>query len=29
MKQILHTKLNYVVAMFLITRSQETDYGVI
>ena len=29
MKQVLRTKLNYVVAMFLMTRSQETDYRVI
>ena len=29
MKQILRTKLKCVVAMFLVMRSQETDYGVI
>jgi hypothetical protein len=29
MTQLLSTKLNYVVAIFLVTRSQETDYSVI
>jgi hypothetical protein len=29
MKHILCTKLNYVVAMSLVTRGREPDYGVI
>jgi hypothetical protein len=29
MNQVLRTKLNYVVAVFLVARSRGTDYGVI